>query len=151
MRTDAECPSLSPDGTRVAYKKRGDRATGEWRLAVLDLATGKETLLAERRSVDDQVEWLDDDRILYGLPGRGSDAARVERLGGPRRRLRPTLDPHPPGVVARRHPVKAGVACRARFMGFVTAIRVEEWAASQRSAADRSPASRATAMPRSPR
>ena len=38
IRTDAECPSLSPDGTRVAYKKRGDRARGDWRLAVLDIA-----------------------------------------------------------------------------------------------------------------
>jgi len=75
VRTDAECPSLSPDGTRVAYKKRGDRQRGDWRLVVLDLATGKETQLAERRSVDDQVEWLDDRRILYGLPGEGSQAA----------------------------------------------------------------------------
>ena len=75
MRTDAECPSLSPDSTRVAYKKRGNRERGDWRLVVLDLATGKETQLAERRSVDDQVEWLDDRRILYGLPGEGSQAA----------------------------------------------------------------------------
>ncbi len=75
VRTDAECPSLSPDGTRVAYKKRGDRARGDWRLAVLDLRTGVETVLPETRSVDDQVEWLDDARVLYGLPGEGSDAA----------------------------------------------------------------------------
>jgi hypothetical protein len=75
MRTDAECPSLSPDGTRVAYKKRGDRARGDWRLAVLDLATGQETQLPETRSVDDQVEWLDNGRILYGMPGEGTAAA----------------------------------------------------------------------------
>jgi len=74
VRSDAECPSLSPDGTRVAYKKRGDRPRGDWRLAVLDLATGTETMLAESRSVDDQVEWLDDGRVVYGLPGSGSDA-----------------------------------------------------------------------------
>ncbi len=77
MRTDAECPSLSPDQTRVAYKKRGDRARGDWRLAVLDLVSGQETELAETRSVDDQVEWLDDDRVVYGLPGEGSDAAQT--------------------------------------------------------------------------
>ena len=77
IRTDAECPSLSPDETRVAYKKRGDRERGNWRIVVLDLATGKETQLAETRSVDDQVEWLDDDRIVYGLPGEGSDAAQT--------------------------------------------------------------------------
>ena len=77
MRTDAECPSLSPDQSRVAYKKRGDRPRGDWRIAVLDLATGKETELAETRSVDDQVEWLDDDRVVYGLPGEGTEAAQT--------------------------------------------------------------------------
>ena len=55
---DVECPSLSPDETRVAFKRRqGDN----WRLHVLDLDTGREYPLAETRSVDDQVEWLDDD------------------------------------------------------------------------------------------
>jgi hypothetical protein len=73
IRPDVECPSLSPDGTRIAFKKRGDLPPGQWRLAVYDLRTGRETLLAERRSVDDQVEWLDDDSILYGMP-RGSAA-----------------------------------------------------------------------------
>ena len=41
---------------------------------MLDLRTGQESLLAETRSVDDQVEWLDDDRLLYGLSRPGSDA-----------------------------------------------------------------------------
>jgi hypothetical protein len=77
LRSDAECPSLSPDGTRVAYKKIGTRLAGDWRLAVLDLATGKETMLAEPHSVDDQVEWLDNTQILYGLPGEGSDVAET--------------------------------------------------------------------------
>jgi hypothetical protein len=77
VRSDAECPSLSPDGTRVAYKKRGSRGPGDWRLAVMDIATGKETMLAEPHSVDDQVEWLDDQHILYGLPGEGSRAAET--------------------------------------------------------------------------
>jgi len=77
LRTDAECPSLSPDEKRVAYKKRGGRPRGDWRLAVLDLATGTETELAETRSVDDQVEWLDDEHIVYGLPGEGADAAQT--------------------------------------------------------------------------
>ena len=61
-----ECPSLSPDETRIAYKQRQGRT---WRLHVLDLASGRETALAETRSVDDQVEWLDDERIMYGLEG----------------------------------------------------------------------------------
>ncbi len=75
LRTDAECPSLSPDGTHVAYKKRlGNRTPGVWRLASLDLATGTETLLAEKRDVDDQVEWRDDATVLYGLPRTGAEA-----------------------------------------------------------------------------
>lgn len=68
QRPDAECPSLSPDGRRVAYKKLQGRDPGDWRIAVLDLASGRETVLAEDRSVDDQVEWLDDHRILYAMP-----------------------------------------------------------------------------------
>ncbi|WP_375422900.1 hypothetical protein [uncultured Friedmanniella sp.] len=75
LRTDAECPSLSPDGTHVAYKKRlGNATPGVWRLAVLDLATGTEVLLAETRSVDDQMEWLDNDTVLYGVPRAGTEA-----------------------------------------------------------------------------
>ena len=75
VRTDAECPSISPDRTRVAYKTRqGNPAPGQWHIAVLDLATGKETMLAETRSVDDQVEWLDNSTVLYALPRSGSEA-----------------------------------------------------------------------------
>jgi hypothetical protein len=63
-----ECPSLSPDGTRVAHKAAvgGDPRNG-WRLSVLDLATGAVTPLAETRSVDDQPAWLDDRTVAYGL------------------------------------------------------------------------------------
>jgi Tol biopolymer transport system component len=66
---DIECPSLSPDRTRVAYKKR-EIVDGRlvWRLAVKNLATRAITVLTESRSVDDQPEWLDDKQIVYGLP-----------------------------------------------------------------------------------
>jgi hypothetical protein len=75
LRTDAECPSLSPDGRHVAYKKRlGNPTPGVWRLATLDLATGAETLLAETRDVDDQMEWFDDASVLYALPRTGTEA-----------------------------------------------------------------------------
>ncbi len=70
-----ECPSISPDGTRIAYKKRTGNFPVEWRVHVLDLATGKETATAETRNVDDQVEWLDDHRLLYGLPDATSATA----------------------------------------------------------------------------
>ncbi|WP_120339211.1 TolB family protein [Cryobacterium soli] len=69
VRDNAECPSVSPDGRRVAYKTRpAGTADGFWAIAVLDLATGVQTMLPETRSVDDQVEWLDDSTLLYGLP-----------------------------------------------------------------------------------
>lgn len=56
-----ECPSLSPDQTRIAFKKRVPLAIGfGWRLHVMHLRSHAVTALAELRSVDDQVEWLDD-------------------------------------------------------------------------------------------
>ena len=75
IRQDAECPSLSPDRGKVVYKKRLGQPAGQWRLASYDLSTRKETLLAEPRSVDDQVEWLDDSTVMYGLPRPGTEAA----------------------------------------------------------------------------
>ncbi|GIH11008.1 TolB-like translocation protein; signal peptide [Rhizocola hellebori] len=75
IREDVECPSLSPDGTRIAFKKHGNLPAGQWRLAVYHLTTRTETLLAETHSVDDQVEWLDDNRILYGLARARSGTA----------------------------------------------------------------------------
>ncbi|RST07693.1 hypothetical protein EF910_04345 [Streptomyces sp. WAC07149] len=71
LRENLECPSLSPDGTRLAFKKRvpGLPAEAPWRLYVLDLASMRETPLAEERSVDDQVVWRDDRTLVYSLPG----------------------------------------------------------------------------------
>jgi hypothetical protein len=51
---DVECPSPVADGSRIAFKKHGDLPAGQWRLHVLDLSSGKQTPLAEVRSVDDQ-------------------------------------------------------------------------------------------------
>ncbi|HEY6209156.1 MAG TPA: hypothetical protein VIW28_08855 [Gemmatimonadales bacterium] len=67
LRANVECPSLSPDGTRLAFKKRVGGGVGEsaWRFHVLVLATMTETPLAETRSIDDQIEWLDDRNVLY--------------------------------------------------------------------------------------
>lgn len=76
LRAGVECPSLSPNNTRIAFKKRiGARSQGWWQIAVLDLASMNEAVIArETRSVDDQVEWLDDDRVIYHLTG-GQNAA----------------------------------------------------------------------------
>lgn len=70
---NVECPSLSPDDTRLVFKKRVDADGGRkpWQLWVLDLSTMKQTPLAEQRSVDDQATWLDDDTIAYSLPVEG--------------------------------------------------------------------------------
>jgi hypothetical protein len=76
IRADVECPSLSPDNTRIAFKKRSGSLLGPvtWRLTVLDLVSLQEWPLAETRSVDDQVEWLDDRHVLYALPDERSPA-----------------------------------------------------------------------------
>jgi hypothetical protein len=70
LREGVECPSLSPDNTRLVFKKRSGAAL--WQLRLLDLATLEDTALAETRNVDDQAEWLDDNAIAYMLPGDAS-------------------------------------------------------------------------------
>lgn len=84
VTTGVECPSLSPDNTRIAYKKAftGEHGLG-WHLEVLDLATMAVTpLAAEERSVDDQVEWLDDGHVMYHLSSaRGADVWVLDASG----------------------------------------------------------------------
>ncbi|WP_411701300.1 TolB family protein [Conyzicola sp.] len=63
-----ECPSLSPDGTRIAFKQKRPGDSASWAAAVMQLSTGKVTTMPDRNSVDDQIEWLDDDTLLYALP-----------------------------------------------------------------------------------
>lgn len=67
---NVECPSLSPDGTRIAFKRvtSGAGSTVHWNPAIYDLNSGAVTLLPESRSVDDQIAWLDDATVLYGMP-----------------------------------------------------------------------------------
>ena len=83
IHDNVECPSLSPDGTRIGYKKLVGKKGENWRFHVLDLASGGETALAETRSVDDQLAWLDDANLLYRagddiwtVPADGSGAPR---------------------------------------------------------------------------
>lgn len=85
IRENMECPSLSPDETRIAYKKRV-AGVSDWRLHVYDLETGKDIELPEHRSIDDQVEWLDDEVVLYG-DGRNVWATRADGTGQPERVL----------------------------------------------------------------
>jgi hypothetical protein len=84
LHENVECPSVSPDGKHVAYKKRFN-VDGRvlWQLHVLDPSNMQETPLAEKRSVDDQLEWLDNERVLYSVsdnPGGSSATTNVWRV-----------------------------------------------------------------------
>jgi hypothetical protein len=70
LTENVECPSLSPDGTRIAFKRvtGGAPPAVHWSPAIYDIATGAVSVLPESRSIDDQIEWLDDDTVLYGIP-----------------------------------------------------------------------------------
>ena len=84
MRDFVECPSLSPDGKRIAYKRT--LGNGRWRSHVLELATGKDRALAETRSIDDQIEWLDDRFVAYG-DGEDVFVTRADGTGKPEKLL----------------------------------------------------------------
>lgn len=98
LHPNVECPSLSPDGTRIAYKKRiaGADPDAPWRLYVLDLRTLRETATAEHRNIDDQAVWRDGHTLVYSLPGDyGSDLWTVpaDGTGTPHRLLSAALAP----------------------------------------------------------
>lgn len=78
-----ECPSLSPDGTRIAFKRvtSGSGPTVHWTPAVYDIASGRVSVLsAEKRSVDDQIVWLDDANLIYGMPNATAGDTDVWKL-----------------------------------------------------------------------
>ncbi|MFF4561850.1 TolB family protein [Streptomyces sp. NPDC001435] len=83
-----ECPSLSPDGTRIAFKEAigADPARG-WRLSVLELASMQVTPLAETRSIDDQAAWLDNATLAYTVRDSSGDpdvwTVRADGSGAP--------------------------------------------------------------------
>jgi hypothetical protein len=80
-----ECPSLSPDETRVAYKHRRPGDAARWTLAVLDLDSGERTVLPVDADVDDQPSWLDDDTVAFGAArgSTGQDASRQDTWAVP--------------------------------------------------------------------
>ena len=71
-----ECPSVSPDGTKVAFKSRIKMPGGVvgWDIHVLRLGDLTDVALSDWRSIDDQLEWLDNEHVLYAVPDESSPA-----------------------------------------------------------------------------
>jgi hypothetical protein len=83
LRDGVECPSLSPDGSQIAFKSRIGEST-RWRLRVLGLDDLQDHAVAESRSIDDQAEWLDGETLAYSdgldvytVPADGSGEAEL--------------------------------------------------------------------------
>jgi hypothetical protein len=79
--------ALSPDGRRLIAKRPvGER--GYWQLVVIDLETRSERVLNQGpKSVDDQVEWLDEAHVVYHDitdKGTGIWMLPADGTGGPR-------------------------------------------------------------------
>jgi hypothetical protein len=86
LRDGVECPSLSPDGTRIAFKSKvssGGLGGVKWRISVLSLDTLADHPLAETRNVDDQAEWLDNGTVLYSVES-DTYAVAADGTGAPR-------------------------------------------------------------------
>jgi hypothetical protein len=64
---DVECPSLSPDERHVVFKRQQRRGAG-WQLWAMNLDTRESWAITEdQQDIDDQVEWLDDTQVIYGM------------------------------------------------------------------------------------
>ncbi|PRY40714.1 PD40 domain-containing protein [Umezawaea tangerina] len=79
VRQGPECPSLSPDGKHLAYKK-ATKWVGRWELAVEDLETGTEKVLPNTSGIDDQAAWLDDNTLAYGVPSQQTGVPGIYRV-----------------------------------------------------------------------
>jgi hypothetical protein len=87
LRAGVASEALSPDGRRLIVKRLLSER-GFWQLAVVDLGTWAEHDLQQgARSVDDQVEWLDDEHVVYhDADGEGTALwmLPIDGVNGPR-------------------------------------------------------------------
>ena len=82
-----ECPSYSPEGERIAYKKRVGPT--QWSPAVMDLTSMQSVVYTNvSKSVDDQIEWLDSNTLVF-------EVTNTPLIGKPRTDLA-TLDVREP-------------------------------------------------------
>jgi hypothetical protein len=86
IRTGIANESLSPDGRRLLVKKQ--TAPGFWQLSVIALRDWSERHLQHgERSIDDQVEWLDNEHVIYHDTDDGGTSLwmlDVDGVSGPR-------------------------------------------------------------------
>ena len=80
IRDNTACPSVSPDGQRLTFRRAIVEPDGSTAvpLYLLDLRTGLEQRLPERLNIDDQPEWLDNHRIAYGTPTGPPNAVVID-------------------------------------------------------------------------
>ena len=119
VHENVECPSLSPDGRHIAYKKRL-QVDGRilWQLHVLELASDKEIPLSEKRSIDDQLEWLDNRHVLYSVPHALDDSSPSTDIWSA------AIDAQYATGTARAQRLFAGARTRGTRRARVTAPRV---------------------------
>lgn len=91
LRDGVECPSLSPNGKQIVFKDRIGESD-RWQLEVLSVATLEDHELAETRSIDDQVEWLDDETLAYS-DGRNVYTVPADGEGSPQLLVRDATSP----------------------------------------------------------
>jgi hypothetical protein len=63
---EGACPSIAPDGQTVVFKQADPQSRADHFVA-MSLASGAVVRLPEGRSVDDQVNWQDEDTVVYGV------------------------------------------------------------------------------------
>ena len=117
LHENVECPSLSPNNRLIAYKKRTGPDLAPWSLYVLDLSTMTErAIAAEKRSVDDQLEWLDEAHVLYGMR-RSSQSALSDVWVAP-------IDGSEPARVFSPKAIRRPSSSRGAFQAFWAAMAV---------------------------